>query len=79
MLMKKIIITQFIVLLAGTVFAWGNFTWELVNWMNQKSCATGCVVYGGGTNPFFTACFYGALFFTLAFVLNVILLKKNKH
>jgi len=76
--MRKIIIAQFIILLAGTLFAWSNFTWEFVNWLNNKSCATGCVAYTATANPFFTACFYGAIFFTTAFVLSAILLKKSK-
>ena len=31
--MKKILISQFIILLAGTLFAWGNFGYELYNWL----------------------------------------------
>jgi uncharacterized protein (DUF2062 family) len=74
--MKKIIIAEFIVLLLGVVFAWGNFIYELVNWLNDKNCATGCSV-SSVTNPFLTPCFFGALFFSAAFVLSAILLKKT--
>jgi len=74
--MKRLIIAQFIVLLAGTIFAWGNFSWELYNYFNQKTCAFGCTA--GLTNPFFTPCFYGAIFFTIAFILSTILVKKTK-
>jgi len=74
--MKKIIKTQFIVLLLGTLFAWGNFAWELISWINKKSCELGCSA--PGTNPFLTPCFYGALFFTFSFILSAILLKKSK-
>jgi len=74
--MKKLIITQFIILLAGTLFAWGNFTYELINWLNKKACTTGCAA--GLVNPFLTPCFFGAIFFTLAFIFSVIILKKNK-
>ena len=76
--MKKIIVAQFVILLAGTLFAWGSFTWELIDWLNQKACTTGCVALAGIVNPFFTSCFYGAIFFTIAFVLSAILLKKIK-
>lgn len=71
--MPKIIIAQFIVLLCGTLFAWINFGWELYNWLKHRVCTTGCVV---GVNPFFTPCFYGAIFFTVAFVLSILILNK---
>jgi len=74
--MKKIILAQFIILLAGTIFAWGNFIYELINWLNKRSCITGCVV--GLVNPFLTPCFYGAIFFTIALILSALILKKNK-
>jgi len=74
--MKKIILAQFIVLLGGTLFAWFNFTTELIDWMEKRACTTGCVV--GLVNPFTTPCFYGAIFFTIAFVLSIIILKKSQ-
>lgn len=74
--MKKIITAQFIILLCGTLFAWGNFVWELVNWFNKKSCTLGCAE--PGTNPFLTPCFYGALFFTLAFVFSALILRGSR-
>ena len=76
--MKKIILSQFILLLAGTLFAWFNFIRELIIWMYEHSCEAGCSV-GGATNPFLTPCFYGALFFTVAFILSAIILKKSKN
>jgi len=72
--MKKIIIAQFIVLLIGTLFAWTNFAMELVNWLEKRVCTTGCAV--NLTNPFLTPCFGGAIFFTIAFILSAIILKK---
>ena len=74
--MKKAIQTQFIVLLAGTLFAWYNFFIELIDWLNNSACTTGCSV--GVKNPFLTPCFYGAIFFAIAFILNIIILKKVK-
>lgn len=71
--MKKVIKFQFIILLLGTLFAWGNFGYELYNWLKigkQIGCAIGAI------NPFFTPCFFGAIFFTIAFALSRILLKK---
>lgn len=71
---KKIIIGQFWILLLGTLFAWGNFVYELVNWLQGKACITGCVPEA---NPFLTPCFYGAIFFTIAFILSVILFRSK--
>lgn len=72
--MKNIIISQFIILLIGTVFAWYNFSVEFYDWLKVGSCQTGCSA--GAINPFLTPCFYGAVFFLIAFVLSAILLKK---
>ena len=71
--MEKLIKIQFFILLIGTVFAWGNFFIELSNWLNKKACTTGCAV--GLVNPFLTPCFYGAIFFLLAFVLSALIFK----
>jgi len=73
--MRKIIKAQFIILLCGTLFAWGNFIYELIDWINKKSCTLGCV--GNAKNPFLTPCFFGAIFFTISFILSVIILKKS--
>lgn len=73
--MRKIIRIQFVVLLAGTLFAWSNFGLELYNWLQKRACTTGCAL---GVNPFLTPCFWGAVFFTIAFVLSSILVRKSK-
>jgi hypothetical protein len=73
--MRKIIVSQFILLLAGMIFAWGNFSLELWNWLNKQACTTGCSA--GLANPFLTPCFYGAIFFLLAFILSAMLLRKS--
>ena len=74
--MKKLIKTQFFILLLGTIFAWGNFIWELVNYLQDKECATSCTV--GLVNPFKTPCFFGAMFFLAAFVISAIMFKGIK-
>lgn len=48
--MKKTIFAQFIILLCGVLFAWTNFTIELVDWINKRECTLGCAV--GLKNPF---------------------------
>ncbi|HNZ83770.1 MAG TPA: hypothetical protein PLA41_02340 [Candidatus Pacearchaeota archaeon] len=60
---------QFYVLLLGTIFAWGNFIYEFINWQKEQACTTGCSA--GAANPFLTPCFFGALFFLAAFLLNL--------
>lgn len=69
--MRKIIISQLIVLALGTIFAWTNFILELIDWFNKRACTTGCAA--GLVNPFLTPCFYGAIFFAAALGLSVIL------
>jgi hypothetical protein len=73
--MKKIILTQFFVLLAGTLFAWFNFAKEWIAYFQKTSCTLGCAA---GINPFLTPCFGGAIFFTIAFVLSIMLVRKSK-
>ena len=73
--MKKTIKIQFFVLLGGTIFAWTNFFVEFNNWLNSKACTIGCS--SGSSNPFLTPCFWGAIFFAIAFVLNAIILKNS--
>jgi len=67
----EIVKIQFWVLLAGTLFAWSNFGYELINWRKGKKCKTGCSQ--NLKNPFFSPCFGGAIFFTIAFILNLLI------
>lgn len=77
--MKKLTTIQFIILLIGTVFAWSNFANELFNWLNNKPCTTGCSANAlTVVNPFYTPCFYGAIFFTLAFVVSIFIMLKAR-
>jgi hypothetical protein len=76
--MRKLISAQFIILLIGTLFAWTNFTVELISWLKKAPCTIGCTVLSEPPNPFVAPCFYGALFFTAAFVLSEMLLRRIK-
>ncbi|HQA96149.1 MAG TPA: hypothetical protein PLN18_02155 [Candidatus Colwellbacteria bacterium] len=69
--MTRLTIIQLVVLVAGTIFAWGNFIKEFVAWRNKKSCEAGCAP---GVNPFKTPCFYGALVFAIALVLHLLII-----
>ncbi|MDD4289920.1 MAG: hypothetical protein PHH83_01430 [Patescibacteria group bacterium] len=86
--MRKLIVIEFIILLCGTIFAWGNFIFELISYINNKPCKTGCSANFNQffeveqtqtlTNPFLTSCFYGAIFFTIALFIIILILKKYK-
>ena len=87
MSLKKTIYTQCIILLAGTLFAWVNFAIELKDYLNNKACTTGCSatsifpvasVANAPVNPIYTSCFYGAIFFAIAFIFSLIMVKKMK-
>ncbi|MFA6322061.1 MAG: hypothetical protein WCX71_01130 [Candidatus Buchananbacteria bacterium] len=69
--MKKLISTQLIVLICGTLFAWTNFFIELASWLKGQACTTGCAV--GVVNPFLTPCFYGAVFFLVSCFLSFLI------
>jgi len=75
--MKKIILVQFGILLVGVLFAWTNFSLEMIAWLRTQPCPTGCAL--PGTNPFLTPCFGGAIFFTAAFICSCVLLSKSRH
>jgi len=72
--MKKLLTSQIILLLIGTLFAWTNFIIELIHWLNQTTNQLGC--FTNTKNPFLTPCFYGALFFTIALIFSVVIYKK---
>lgn len=67
----NIVNIQFYVLLGGTIFAWYNFLSEYIAWKQGKKCKRGCPV--NAKNPFMTPCFGGAVFFTIAFILNILI------
>jgi hypothetical protein len=73
--MKKILWIQFTILLGGTLFAWYNFTRELIDWLASRPCTVGCPAFAAA-NPFLTPCFYGAVFFAIALALNIWALRK---
>jgi hypothetical protein len=78
--MKKLITIQFYILLLGTLFSWYNLTIEFIDWINNRTCSLGCSAAGQVVSPFLTPCFYGALFFLLAFIVSSLILSKfNKN
>lgn len=65
-----------ILLVAGTLFAWGNFLWGIRSFYSAPT--------GEGTScsgvpvdsPLHTACFYGALFFTASLIAGFLYLRS---
>ena len=66
---------QFWILLLGTGFAWVNVLLEAISWMKKEECKTSCDVKP--KHPLSTPCFYGAVFFTVAFILSAIILSSS--
>jgi len=77
--MRKLVWAEFWVLLLGTLFAWGNFARELYAWLQTGSCADVSCSLTAPVNPFLTPCFFGALFFTVAFILSAVILKRENN
>ena len=66
-------------LVAGTLFAWGNFLKGLIKfYANQGRPTVGC---SGQlvSNPFTTPCFIGAVIFLCALVVALIISRKKKE
>lgn len=72
---SKYVKIQFFVLLGGTLFAWTNFAIELIDWLELRKDTFGC---SETTNPFLTPCFFGALFFLLAFLLSFKMVREER-
>ncbi len=58
-------VIELVILICGTLFAWYN--WILVL---QKKCTTCSIEVH--ENPFLSKCFWGALFFTAALMVQII-------
>lgn len=65
-------------LVAGTLFAWGNFGWGLYKFIaNQGKPVIGCSGQLVG-DPFGTPCFYGAVLFLLALISGVVIVLSQR-
>lgn len=66
-------------LAAGTLFAWGNFGYEVYRFLqpvagtSPYSCPP-----GAAANPLLAPCFYGALLFLTALVISLLILRARK-
>lgn len=69
-----------LLLAAGTVFAWGNFTYEAYRFMQPQPVASAfsCPAGEAAINPLLTPCFYGALIFLTALVVSVFIIRAHR-
>jgi hypothetical protein len=69
-----------LLLAAGTVFAWGNFTYEVYRFMQPQpsAFAFSCPAGEAAINPLMTPCFYGALIFLTAFVVSILIVHAHR-
>lgn len=64
-------------LIAGTIFAWGNFAYELIKFYSAKVVEKTSCSGVPTQNPFTTACFYGATIF-LAALITALMIRRKK-
>lgn len=67
MILENILQVEFVILFLGTAYAWYN--WYLVLVGRCETCSVSV-----HDKPFTSKCFVGAIFFTLALVVNVVAL-----
>jgi hypothetical protein len=69
-----------LLLAAGTVFAWGNFTYEVYRFMQSKPApsAFSCPAGEVAVNPLMTPCFYGALIFLTTLVVSILITRAHR-
>lgn len=63
-------------LIAGTIFAWGNFSYEVFQYIQAGSKEI-ITCSGHVSNPLESSCFYGSILFTLSLLFTIILNKKK--
>lgn len=69
-----------LLLVAGTVFAWGNFAFEAYRFKLAQPAASAfsCPPGEVAVNPLMTPCFYGALIFLTSLVVSVFIIRANR-
>ncbi len=67
-------------LAAGTLFAGGNFAYEVYRFMQPQPAASAfsCAAGEVAVNPLMTPCFYGALIFLTALVVSVLIVRAQR-
>jgi hypothetical protein len=68
-------------LVAGTLFAWGNLGYELYRYLQPQPTASAfsCPVGDVAPNPLATPCFYGALIFACALMVSTTIRRSSRR
>lgn len=77
--LKKQLALQWL-LVAGTLFAWGNFAYEVYRFMLPQTAASAfsCPSADEVINPLMTACFFGALIFLSALLVSILNIRAHR-
>ncbi len=63
-------------LIAGVIFAWGNFSYEV--WQYIQAGSKEIITCSGYvSNPLESSCFYGSILFTISLLFTIILNKRK--
>ncbi len=67
-------------LLAGTLFAWGNFAYEVYRYFRQPAAPSpfACPPGEAVGNPLLAPCFYGALIFMTALMVSLLIRRSRR-
>ena len=63
-------------LIAGTIFAWGNFAVEINKYYSSKTALKVSCSGVATDNVFLTACFYGSVIFLVALIVSLVIRKR---
>ena len=69
-----------LLLAAGTIFAWGNFSYEVYRYLQPQPTASAfsCPSEIVAAHPLMAPCFYGALIFLMALVVSVLIIRSHR-
>ena len=67
-------------LAAGTIFAWGNFAYEVYRFMRPQPAASAfsCPAGEVAVNPLLAPCFYGALIYLTALIVSILIIRAHR-
>ncbi len=63
-------------LVAGTLFAWGNFSYELIKYYTATTAVKVSCSGVATNNVFLTSCFYGSVIFLAALIISTVIRKS---
>lgn len=67
-----------LLLIAGTLFAWGNFAFEIMKFYSSKTVVQVSCSGVATDNVFLTSCFYGSVIFLSSLIVSTLIRSKIK-